>query len=148
MQAPSKPERNLTVVEQADEFSAVHLKSADSERRPPLARVDSLPPPGVMSPGSPLVKLGTLLSLLALFGVTCWGAFQLYREPAPLLARGVSDEENLSPEADVARVFARCAAGDVAGARALARSFVRRYPTSPDRARVEQACRTSGKVPD
>ncbi len=146
MQGPSKLERNLTVAEQSDERSGVRLKSADSESgRWPS---ESLPPPSVGSGTNAWVKLGTALSLAALVGVTLWGALQLYRDPAPVLAaRGASEKENLSPEADVARVFALCRAGDVAGARALARSFVRRHPTSPERARVERACR-SGKVPD
>jgi hypothetical protein len=121
-------------------FAEPTLKTADSIRPP---RSISLPP-GVLSGNGIAVKVGTLLSLAALIGVTVWGALQVYAHPRQASEQG----ENLPSEVDVARVFARCAAGDAAGARALARSFVRRHPTSPERARVESACSDSGKRPD
>jgi len=47
----------------------------------------------------------------------------------------------LRAEADAARVFALCAAGQVDRARASAARFAQRYPSSPAAARVQAACR-------
>jgi hypothetical protein len=47
----------------------------------------------------------------------------------------------LRSEADAARVFALCAAGQVDKARAAAQRFVQRYPNAPATARVQSACK-------
>jgi hypothetical protein len=138
VRASSKPERNLTVAEQSFEPEEAHLKTADPLRPPNSVSV----PPGVLSSNGAAVKIGTLLSLAALIGVTAWGALQVFRHPG----QTSEGQENLPSEVDVARVLALCAAGDTAGARALARSLVRHHPTSPERTLLEDVCR--GKRPD
>jgi hypothetical protein len=136
-------------VEQSFDRGEVHLKTADSigpPNRVSLPPGDALRDPrrGMLSGSGAAVKVGTLLSLAALVGVTAWGALQVYWQPG----RTSEYQENLPSEVDVARVFSLCAEGDTAEARALARSFVRHHPTSPERERIEEACRASGKRPD
>jgi Outer membrane lipoprotein len=53
----------------------------------------------------------------------------------------------LRAEADAARVFALCQSGRRAEAQAAARRFLRKYPTSPSAARVQQACAAEGSSP-
>ena len=53
----------------------------------------------------------------------------------------------LRAEADAARVFALCQSGRRADAQAAARKFLRKYPSSPSAARVQQACAAEGPSP-